>query len=209
LNDPEVIRRLELEFYSTFKELSLDMDTIENRDNEGGLNWLDEDGDVGVTEWKDKTVDDIRAQLGLPSEEDMPDFPFLNRHYSPVGKDLVNDASDFPGYDPKNTTDEEAESMGLLRLKPHWHQWVGLAAMVSRGFEGKNVILADGVGVGKTLQCFMLIAYLRFLEGKTRVIDEACTRPLPPIGEQSRCQKSSFDSRVFLMQRGEDHTGGP
>ena len=64
----------------------------------------------------------------------------------------------------------------LVALKPMWHQLVGVAAMVRRFFDGKNVILADGVGVGKTMECFMVMCYLRYLHG----LKEKEVRP--PIG---------------------------
>ena len=63
-------------------------------------------------------------------------------------------------------------------LQPRWHQWVGLAAMVERFFSGSNVLLADGVGVGKTMQAFMVMAYMRYL----RVLSEGNEPSRPDLG---------------------------
>ena len=35
--------------------------------------------------------------------------------------------------------------------------------ILDRWFKGDNVVLADGVGVGKTMQCFMVMAWMQFV----------------------------------------------
>ncbi len=80
------------------------------------------------------SIDDIRRELGIPSESEHPHFPFFNSHYDVIGN---RDVWAIEGYDPE-MSDEDAEKLNLKPLRPHWHQWVGLAAMVRRGYDGQE-----------------------------------------------------------------------
>lgn len=46
------------------------------------------------------------------------------------------------------------------QLRPRWHQLVGVFRMLERAFEGKPILLMDGVGLGKTLQVLGAITCL-------------------------------------------------
>lgn len=152
------------------------------------MEWMDDSGDLGVGEWKTKSDDEMLELLGLKQlwegENDMEitvtwQFPFMNGWLATDGT-LPSGIQDL-----RTLHDEDADKVKsrsdrppLIPLKPMWHQYVGLAAMVKRFYHGKNVILADGVGVGKTMECFMVICYLRFL--RTLLANE---KTLPPLGE--------------------------
>jgi hypothetical protein len=53
-----------------------------------------------------------------------------------------------------------SESSNREALRPRWHQLVGIYRMLQRAFEGKSVLLMDGVGIGKTFQVIGFIACL-------------------------------------------------
>lgn len=134
--------------------------------------WLNKDGDHGVGEFKALNVAQIRNLLGLPSNR----MPFFNH----VIHDLGTWPEDIIGFEEvKNLEDEKKlKEVRLHHLEPKWHQYVGLAACVKRFFNNENIILADGVGVGKTMQCMMIMAYLCHLK--------VTKAKLPPIGELHR-----------------------
>lgn len=123
---------------------------------------------------RERSTEELQALLGIQNGT----FPFFNS----VIHDLGMWPDEIEDFESKNKIEDETELLkhGLRNLRPRWHQYVGLAACVKRFFDRKNVILADGVGVGKTMQCLMIMAYLRHL----RVVYKQ--RGLPNIGEQPR-----------------------
>jgi SNF2 family DNA or RNA helicase len=169
LNHPEMIARLEYEYNISF---SVEMTLIQDLQSMGSQEWLDADGDLGVSDFKDKSIDELRRLLGLQSERDQPAFPMFNEFVADAGLERDPHLND----DVLRTkTDEELREFSMIRTRPRWHQYVGLVAMVKRFFDGQNVILADDVGVGKTLQCMMVMAYLRHLK--------VMKAEKPPVGE--------------------------
>ena len=87
-------------------------------------------------------------------------FPFFNTFRSTLGE-LPEDIDGF--YDILIRDTKKQTELGLELLTLRWHQLVGLCAIVDRCIDGKNVILADAVGLGKTCICFMSMAYARYL----------------------------------------------
>lgn len=160
LNDPEEIAKLEEEMFETFHPEQL---------ADAGLLALDDDDgdrpqrfldicDLGVSTFRTSTVPEMCAMLGVPYAEKTgaPFLPFMASFLGPKGEPLE---AVFP--DGKPLDDATLLINGCQRVKAMWHQWVGLCALVERGFKGNNAILADGVGVGKTLTCLMLISWAR------------------------------------------------
>lgn len=141
-------------------------ETLGALDDEG--KWLDKAGDLGVAEFHNLTVDQIKSWLALTTK----DFPFLNKIYSEHGDWPVQIKNFYKLND--EPVEEELRRRHLAYLEPAWHQYVGLAACVMRFFRGLNGMMADGVGVGKTLQCFLIMNYLRHL-----IVSKASP---PPIG---------------------------
>jgi hypothetical protein len=87
---------------------------------------------AGVQRWSSKSVDEIKMMLGIPS-------------------------SGLPGC----AKDEN----GKPYCEPMWHQWASVIEMIDRSFtedgqEGRPTLLADEVGMGKTVQ---VIIYLQLL----------------------------------------------
>lgn len=166
----ELIEELEREYELAFFPVAT-MEDLE-MEAEGEVDWLDKQGDLGVGEFRERTTEDIKSLLGLPEGP----FPFFNK----IIHDLGTWPEDIKGFKELNEVQdkETLEEHRLRVLQPRWHQYVGLAACVKRFFDGKNVILADGVGVGKTLQCFMMMGYLRHLR---ITLDKQ--QSLPAIGE--------------------------
>ena len=172
LNDPEHILLLEKAYIDLF---SPDDQTLGDVLEGDGItqDWLDELGDHGVTEFKSYREPDILRLLGLPPDGPPYFFPFCNR--------VIHDQGDIlslteAGRELLKVQDEavlKQHKAGLLT--PRWHQLVGLAACVKRFFRQLNVILADGVGVGKTMQYLMIMAYLRHLN--------VTNASPPPIGK--------------------------
>lgn len=175
LLSPEEIFELEDEYAETFHGENDDAsEEVIGDISAEEAEWADAQGDLGVSEFTNKSIDDIKKMLSLPEG----DFPFFNRIIS----DLGALPSQIPGFEELNSNEgpekekaEALEAKNLRILSPRWHQYVGLAASVKRFFQGLNVILADGVGVGKTMQSFMMMAYLRHL-----VVTKA---KAPPIGK--------------------------
>lgn len=124
---------------------------------------FDRAGEIGVAEFVKRPLGDLLGILGLDRKAP---FPFFNRYMHEQGA-LPKDIENFQKYEDSDYSEEsiqKAYEEAMLRpLKPYWHQYVALAAMAKMVFHGRNVLLADGVGVGKTLECLMLVAYLRHM----------------------------------------------
>ncbi|KAL7283875.1 hypothetical protein ACG7TL_001145 [Trametes sanguinea] len=103
----------------------------------------------GVEAYKKLTIQEMQAAFGLPSEH----FPFFNKKTDNTSNE-----------DPWSDTGREAlKSANAADLKPFWHQWVGLLKISDNMMAGKNVLLMDQVGVGKTMQAVGMIAMYEWL----------------------------------------------
>lgn len=173
LEDPETITVLEAAFVDAFeREDGEDEEPLDVPDSQ---QWLDESGDLGVTEWKKTRLPELLRVLDLPGDDDaeVPPFPFFAKFVSDDGRPM----RDVVG--AEEVTAEMAAEKGLRPLRLLWHQYVGIAAMAKRFFRNENVILADDVGVGKTCQCLGLFAWLRLQIAKAEKAGE-CFRIFVP-----------------------------
>ena len=171
----EEIEEMERVYAETFKEEE-DLPPLEQPVD---VEWFEKGGDIGVAEFREKALREMKELLGLVElDEDAP-FPFLNKimHDSGLRPDEINHFDEW-----NEVKDAHELAKNLMRpFRPRWHQYVGLAAAVKRFIEGKNVLLADGVGVGKTLECFMMMCYLRHLR-IAQAKNDGDTPKLPAIG---------------------------
>lgn len=142
--DESYLRKLEEGYLQTMADFSSFDSGIK-----GVMDIFDSKGDLGVGQFANLSVETLKRLLGI--KNDQP-FPFLVETLSDLGV---------------ATGDKEKSSEEFVQpFEPRWHQFVGVCAIVQRMYKGENVLLADGVGVGKTLQALMLIAYLRYLRIK-------------------------------------------
>ena len=170
-----LIRELEL----AYLESCVDDDGGMELNSDRILDWLS-GTDIGVPDWMNMTIAELFAQLTLPFAPDHPAIAFLNRFIAEFPKTL----KDFPNVDPDKTTVAEAVKNGLVPLKIFWHQLVAVCAMMKMAFRGENCILADAVGVGKTVEVLLMVAVARIIRLKHEHHD-AKTGPFrwPPVGE--------------------------
>lgn len=167
MKDADSIAALEEEYRSVFQLEDL---TDDPRD-ESFDRFLDAFGDLGVAQYAHMKPKEIYDRLGIPSFYTpdstpltrAPSFPFLNKIISTIGQI----GEDIPDFTKLNSYQDgiplpESRSTELNEIRVRWHQLVGVSAIVDRCVEGHNVLLADSVGLGKTLICFMTMAYLRF-----------------------------------------------
>ena len=171
IKDPEEIAALENDFRNEFKSGEV---IVEEVDDNFQL-FLDGFGDLGVAQYAHMQEAEMYEHLGLSviAQNEMGQrFPFFNTLRSTLGE-LPEDIEEF--YDIRLTEAKKLADLGLEHLKLRWHQLVGVCAIVDRCADGKNVILADTVGLGKTCICFLAMAYVRYL----RVFEDLA----PPICE--------------------------
>ncbi|KAI9062330.1 hypothetical protein FKP32DRAFT_1535605, partial [Trametes sanguinea] len=103
----------------------------------------------GVEAYKKLTIEQMRVAFGLPTAH----FPFFNKTTDSTGNE-----------DPWTESGRQAlASPNAAELKPFWHQWVGLLKIVDNLMDGKNLMLMDQVGVGKTLQAVGTLAMYEWL----------------------------------------------
>lgn len=113
------------------------------------------DWETGVEAWQKLNVADVCKLLGIKSADCFPGF---NKWIDVVG-----------GTDPWDDSDND-NTNGRQLLLPHWHQLIGMVKILDNLFDGKPILLMDGVGLGKTLQVvgvFALIAWYRDVKTKT------------------------------------------
>ena len=187
--------------------------TLGDRDSfddpvDGLMDLIDDGNDLGVGAWKDMNMDELGDLLSIDASTHVV-FPFFNVALHDYGTDPskidgfakiklpalpkreLGDEDVARHQEELEELDEDLGSKHMRRLWPRWHQLVGLVAILARFFDGKNVLLADGVGVGKTMQAFMTIAYLRFLRRKS---SESGRPVIPPFGEcPLRARRSPTD----------------
>ncbi|KAH9851664.1 hypothetical protein C2E23DRAFT_732763, partial [Lenzites betulinus] len=90
----------------------------------------------------------IARALGLATTR----IPFLSQLQDPIGE-----------LDPWSEEGLEALRRETAEpLTPMWHQMVGILKIMDNLFEGKNVLIMDEVGVGKTLQAVGAIAIFEY-----------------------------------------------
>lgn len=169
ITDPEVLRQLEEDYMSNFVD---NVDDLEETGDQG-MSLFDAEGDIGVSDFKSLTIPDICRLLAIPrvkmanpppSDSVPPEFwyhfPFFNLFESQLGE-LPESIPNFSHL----TLDQREEALReqLLDLRPRWHQYVAVLAAVKCFLRGQNVILGDGVGVGKTIECLMMMCYVRHL----------------------------------------------
>jgi len=108
---------------------------------------IDVEWSEGVEEFRDLSMDDLWALLGLPEKA----VPFFNTHQDP-----------FSANDPWTKEGRQwlKDNGKLLELRPH--QLVGVVKMIINFFAGKPVLLMDDVGLGKTIQFTASIAVLAY-----------------------------------------------
>ena len=196
LSDYEEIERVRREYEKYFPSETIE-DMPEQYGEEITRNVLDTDGDLGVGDFQYLQTAAICQLLAIPTTtvkkkiededggtrfEEVPDihFPFFHLYESEFGTppdpDKVPDHKRWVSYTAEQE-EQAREEDHLLPLRPRWHQYVGLAACVKAFLLGKNVLLADGIGVGKTMECMMIMAYLRHLAG-SQARDKEISIPL-------------------------------
>ncbi|KAL5476548.1 hypothetical protein ACEPAI_3228 [Sanghuangporus weigelae] len=185
----EDIEEMERVYAETFKEEE-DIPALEQPVD---VEWFEKGGDIGVAEFREKSLREIRELLGLAELDEGAPFPFLNKiiHDSGLRPDEIDRFDEW-----NEVKDADKLAKNLMRpFRPRWHQYVGLAAAIKRFFEGKNVLLADGVGVGKTLECFMMMCFLRHLRIAQAKYDGETQTKLPAIAEMCRRKPAQWGRR--------------
>lgn len=113
---------------------------------------VDPDWKEGVEALANYTEDQLWQKLGLTGNK----LPFFQDWTDPDG--MIDPWSE-EGQAWLNVTPARRQE-----LKPRWHQLVGIYRQIERAFEGKPVLLMDGVGLGKTLQVLGAIACLAYYQ---------------------------------------------
>ena len=115
------------------------------------------DTNISTADWKEGVEELIQLSdkqlwqmLGLPNKQ----LPFFQQW---TDLDVMIDPWDAVGQKFLQDT-----TSGRKPLKPRWYQLVGIYRMLERAFEGKAVLLMDGVGLGKMLQVIGTVACLAF-----------------------------------------------
>lgn len=104
----------------------------------------------GVEDLNACREDELWERLGLSDKK----LPFFQDFTDPDG--FIDPWSE----EGQKWLEEELDARRVL--KPRWHQLVGILRMLQRAFEGKPVLLMDGVGLGKTMQVVGAIACLAY-----------------------------------------------
>ena len=132
----------------------------------------------GVEAFKHLKIEEIAAALGLNAEVEggAPNFPFFNdvidlnnagRPWEEREREKEEGASQGKGKGKGKATrksgDPDADTPLYIELRPYWHQWIAAVKMIINMMEGRNVLLMDSVGVGKTLQAVGMMAMYDWL----------------------------------------------
>lgn len=121
------------------EDTPLDLPTGESFD----LEWSE-----GTERYKEYTRDDVLNALGIPDGR-MPSF---NAFLDPKGeKTYWRDRGWF-----------EDDANVKLPCNPRWHQLIGMLALLDSAFNGKNILLMDEVGLGKTMQVAGVVALVTY-----------------------------------------------
>jgi hypothetical protein len=82
-------------------------------------------------------------------------FPYLNAR--------IADATFDPWKDPAETAKMMADESATEKFELLWHQVCGVIRMTDNLFEGLPLLLADGMGLGKTIQIIAFICWVAFM----------------------------------------------
>ncbi|KIK74159.1 hypothetical protein PAXRUDRAFT_176509, partial [Paxillus rubicundulus Ve08.2h10] len=148
LASQEEINQITAMIHASLENMNVNSDeTVELKlDDQIDLsNWTE-----GVEELHELTVDQLWEMLGLPEKK----LPFFQEWTDP---DMAVDA-----WSKEGQAWLKDKKKGRQPLVPRWHQLVGIYRVLERAFEGKPVLLMDGVGLGKTLQGIGAVACLAY-----------------------------------------------
>ena len=106
----------------------------------------------GVEEFKKKTPDQLWAALGRGAEKRLP---YFNHYADKTGQREPHTHEEF-FENPEGNPD-------IIPLVPRWHQLVGILKGLRLAFEGKPLLLMDGVGFGKTMQFAGIVAMVAYM----------------------------------------------
>jgi hypothetical protein len=148
------VTQLMNELLDTVRTITDDIEDLPAFDFESDIpiDWTE-----GTEDINDLTLNDIHKRLGIT------ELPWFNNRIDPFG--LRN---------PWKAEDEEwlRDDNNTVELQARWHQWLGILRLIERFWQGKNMLLMDEVGLGKTLQvvgALTILAYFReFYEEKGR-----------------------------------------
>lgn len=116
----------------------------------------------GTEKYRDWTPQQLFGAMGLPGGKIPYLQSFIDREGQETGWDMGFGV--MPTLEQLAATHNTGDILNhrYVRFTPLWHQLVGVFVMLHNAFEGKPVLLMDGVGLGKTLQSLMVICMLRF-----------------------------------------------
>ncbi|KAI9061516.1 hypothetical protein FKP32DRAFT_1543162, partial [Trametes sanguinea] len=139
----------------------------------------------GVEAYKKLTIEQMRVAFGLPTEH----FPFFNKKTDPTGNE-----------DPWTDSGRKAlAGANAAELKPFWHQWVGVLKIVDNMMAGKNLLLMDQVGVGKTLQAVGTITMYEWLRVNKEKRGQYPARFGKSAGQQSARGAEPLPRRIHVV----------
>lgn len=118
-----------------------------------------EDWETGVEQWHNQAPSVVYRLLGIKEDEALANF---NQFIDPINAadPWINSSWQDPNQSHPDRTS----------LRPHWHQLVGILKMLNDIWQGKPIMLMDGVGLGKTLQVvgvMALLVYYRAVKAQT------------------------------------------
>lgn len=110
---------------------------------------------IDINNWKEGV-----EALGKYSEEQLWKLLGLSDQRIPFFQEWTDPDAQISPWSEEGRKWLEDPASPRQQLHPRWHQLVGIFRMLERAFEGKPVLLMDGVGLGKTLQVLGAIACL-------------------------------------------------
>lgn len=133
------------EALDSWKEWSEGTESVRNHTRSDFMNML------GVPVLLNKNGEIIRA----PDGEKRYALPYMNQY-------LDKHREWTPWTHPDEFEDAEKHLDRLEHMELRWHQSAGLLCMMRNAFDGKNMLVMDDVGYGKTLLNFALCCLLRY-----------------------------------------------
>lgn len=140
--------------------------------------------DIGVTAYKKHTFEELASSLAFSDGRPVQFSKF---------RSLSNT---YDSWSDDKALYWEKGGSGMVEVQGQWHQLAGVCGMVDKVFVGKNeetktshILIADDVGLGKTLEMMMLLAFLMQVyvcENSTSI------RKRPPIIAGGEFKTSSF-----------------
>ena len=129
--------------------------------------WVSKEGDWGVAEFANDNIASMKKRLGI--DEKVVGVPYFNNVWS-IHSKLPNEM-DAEHWEKVNTPPLKADLLyknQLEILDAREHQYKGVAAILKNAAFGRNTVLADAVGLGKTIQALMVAAMLRYLKDREK-----------------------------------------